>query len=248
MKKWKSYVKMLGFLTVGAVLGASTNMAVHGLGKENLRSFTKGIQNWLQDQYLPLGICLIILILAVNVGGLLYVRSLFKKEEELEDEDILDQLEEKAQLCHGLMITGSTVLVILAIMLMGIGITETLEGLYSTGICFVVVLAAVIFQTVAIHQMQKHDSRLKGDPNGLHFQRDWMNSCDEAEKMKIYEATYKSCLLVCNLFPVAMILALLIKFIWNTGSGTIFLIGLLWMIQVVSVRIYSRGKSVTGSL
>ena len=40
MKKWKSYVKMLGFLTVGAVLGASTNMAVHGLGKENLRSFT----------------------------------------------------------------------------------------------------------------------------------------------------------------------------------------------------------------
>lgn len=146
------------------------------------------------------------------------------------------------------MITVSTVLVILAIMLMGIGITETIEGLYSTIICFMVVLVAVVFQTVVIHQMQKHDPRLKGDPNGLHFQRDWINSCDEAEKMKIYEATYKSCVLVCNMFPVAMVLALVIKFIWNTGSGAIFIIGLLWMVQVISVRIYSRGKSVAGSL
>ncbi len=248
MKRWKSYAKMLLCMAVGAVLGFGANMAVRGVGKRNLTDFVRGIQGWIQDQYLPLSVCLGILVLIVNVSGLLCARSLFKREQQVEEDEALEKLEQKVELCQGSIMTVTTVLVILALMLIGIGITENRKGLYGTLICFVVVLAAVIFQTVVIHQMQKQDPRLKGDPNGLHFQRDWMNSCDEAEKMKVYEATYKSYLLVCNLFPIIMVLALLAKFIWNTGSGAIFLIGLLWMIQVVSMRIYSRGRNVAGNL
>lgn len=96
--KWKSYAKMLGFMIAGGVLGASMNMAISGVGKENVRSFAREIQNWIQDQYLPLGICFAVFVLAVNIVGLLYARKLFKSEEKSEDDDILDQLEGKVQI------------------------------------------------------------------------------------------------------------------------------------------------------
>ena len=149
MKRWKSYAKMLLCMAVGAVLGFSANMAVRGVGKRNLTDFVRGIQGWIQDQYLPLSVCLGILVLVVNVSGLLCARSLFKREQQVEEDEALEKLEQKVELCQGSIMTVTTVLVILALMLIGIGITENRRGLYGTLICFVVVLAAVAVQVVA---------------------------------------------------------------------------------------------------
>ena len=63
------------------------------------------------------------------------------------------------------------------------------------------------------------------------FQKKWLESCDEAERLGIYKASYKSFQVMNSLCPVMEAAALLGKIMFDTGNFPIILVTVLWAVQ-----------------
>lgn len=71
----------------------------------------------------------------------------------------------------------------------------------------------------------------------MKFQKQWMESCDEAEKEVIYQSSYKTYLTIMKVIPILLLVAMLGHFIWNTGIMAILMVGIIWIVANVT---YSR--------
>lgn len=233
-RKWKSYAKLAIAMAVGGCFGIASAWAMEGVGVERVEELLRGIRRWLDESYLVLGILFGILVLTVNVGGLLYCRGLIRKTGQTEEDAELERLEKRIGFSHGMLLTVSMTLFILSMMLLGLCTKESARGLLGVSVFLGTLLMAAVFQTLVIHQIQKWDPRLKGDPNGLHFHRDWLNSCDEAERLEVYRKCYKAYLAMGTVFPCVMVAALLIKFTFQTDGEGILLVGILWLAQTIA--------------
>ena len=69
--------------------------------------------------------------------------------------------------------------------------------------------------------------------------RDWLESCDEAERLGIYKASYKSFQVMNSLCPVMEAAALLGKIMFDTGNFPIILVTFLWAVQTGVYCFYS---------
>ena len=58
--------------------------------------------------------------------------------------------------------------------------------------------------------------------------------------MQLYRSGYKTYLFMAGAMPVLLTVALLIKLIWGTDSTAVLLLGILWLLQIIAARIYSR--------
>lgn len=92
---------------------------------------------------------------------------------------------------------------------------------------------------------QKMDSSKKGDPASLKFQVEYVESCDEAQKELIYQSAFRSYTLMSQCYSFALLAAMLMHLIWNTGITAIVFVGILQLIHILSYLWFSvkkRGK------
>lgn len=94
-----------------------------------------------------------------------------------------------------------------------------------------------LWQIHYVKQVQRIYPEKKGDPSGMHFRRQWMESCDEAEKEIIYQASYHSYILLLAVLPCAAVAAMISHLLWNTGLLAVVIVCLLWLIQVISYSV-----------
>lgn len=68
----------------------------------------------------------------------------------------------------------------------------------------------------------------------MKFQKQWLESCDEAEKMLIYQSGYRTYCFMSVLLPFLTVVTMLGHLFYNTGLLAIFVVGFLWIAMVSS--------------
>ena len=103
------------------------------------------------------------------------------------------------------------------------------------GFCIVI----LFLEATLVRQIQKANPMKRGDISSLRFNRDWLESCDEAERLGIYKASWKSFQVMNSLCPVMEAVALLGKIMFDTGNFPIILVTFLWAVQTGVYCFYS---------
>jgi len=91
-----------------------------------------------------------------------------------------------------------------------------------------------VLEIVTIKFVQKMDERLKGDPTSLRFAKDFLESCDEAQKLRIYKSGYKAFQFTKNASLVLLIIAIMFNLTLKTGAIPIVLTGIFLLMHIIS--------------
>lgn len=246
-KKMNTYVKFTVVLLisgfVGGVLGYLTGM---GEGDGLLTSVAAGydgLVSWIRYNLL------FVLSGAGAVSILLcemFLAQLKRAGLQIENasDEQIDEIEYHMELAGSKGMIISVVGMILQILILSTGYSKRyIQGLadgkltmYMIGL-FVFIAMTVYFsfwQIRYVKLIQKYYPGKKGDPASLKFQKQWFESCDEAEKECINQASRKTYLLLGRCFPIFTFVAMISHLLWNTGLLAIIMPALLWMIASIS--------------
>lgn len=145
-----------------------------------------------------------------------------------ENDEIYEKTDEK--LTNAL--NFSNILTILAFIFFAVGITGHYI-LYTVVIFLFQVFAVVFIQYLAVEQAKKLCPEKKGNILDTKFQKEWLSTCDEAEKQRLGEAAYKSMATTQSTILVFMLIAMLLSLVSNNQFASIA-IGIIWLIQTQS--------------
>lgn len=142
-------------------------------------------------------------------------------------------------ICFAQVIT--TVTQIFLITFMGIWMHfEAMKALILPSIVTVVlVLLFNGLEAITVGLQKKRTPGRKGDPLKLTFDRDWIESCDEAEKYVAYAAAFRSFLILKWVFALSLAVLLLLQLVFGTGFLPVATVGFLWLVHTVSYTFYS---------
>lgn len=90
--------------------------------------------------------------------------------------------------------------------------------------------AETIKATKAIHPEKR------GNVFDTKFQKDWYQSCDEAEQQKIGQCSYFCFRLMSGIFPIVMLLLFFLSSSDMVHPGWTLLVGILWLAQQLSYQ------------
>ena len=256
MKNSRSYVKLALLMLLGAMIGMSGNIAI-AMFRGGIEDLTAELGGVLQDAGMILEIVLAVLAAAVVTAIYIYLRKLWRLEQEAEDE-AADAYGEKFEQWSqtGITITDcatGTLLVLgcctfpgwlspygkegILLMLLG--------GLMLLGCGYMAVMEIRIY-----HLMQKRDPVKKGDPSSLNFNKKWLEGCDETEKLVIYQAGYKAFGFMQIALLVGIVLAIWGEVQFHTGRFPLVLVGVIWIIGTAYFGIWKlkgiNGRTRTG--
>lgn len=105
------------------------------------------------------------------------------------------------------------------------------------------VIATTTLEMTTIRFIQKNDPRLKGDPTTMRFHKDYVESCDEAEQLRIYKAGYQSYMFSRNVAFGLLIFTIVLNMVLDIGGMTILAIGVILLSQILSYYRYATYKA-----
>ena len=158
-----------------------------------------------------------------------------------EDEEVIERLEEK--LSAPLIIPS--VMMILNYLFFGVAFAidtkftkgPTMENI-GIGIAFLTFILSFVWEMLlqgkVIALEKKLNPEKKGNILDLRFQKEWIESCDEAERMTIYRSAYDVYKLMSTVFCFAWLLAFVVSSATGTGLFAMILVTVLWLIQTVA--------------
>lgn len=224
----------LGFLTSGALRRLTRS-------KETMDT----IKNTLLDMA-PYTVCVTIIvnIIAMIVAFTLYNSciKLRKSMKDEEDYETLDKIESKL----GFPLYITSILLIINLLLYTINAYVLLKlhvipkkyfiayGVAAT-LTFV---ASYIWETILQSKVIKLEKELNPEKKGhildKDFLKDWVGSCDEAQKMTIYKAAYASYKATSISFYAMWLVTLLGTLIFDQGIFAPICISIIWLTQIIS--------------
>jgi len=101
------------------------------------------------------------------------------------------------------------------------------------------VIGVSVLNIITIKYIQKNDDRLKGDPTSFRFDKEFLESCDEAQVSRIHTSGYRAFVFSKNVSLVFVVLTILLNFIFNTGAFPVFLSCMMMLIQLTSYNYYA---------
>ena len=231
--------RMLIYLGIGGVCGFFVGIFM-----------TFGVKNGmsdLSDLVRPLALPIIAVIFVVSIVLMeFYSRKLkdtMKHLEEAEDEqyEVLSYEEEK----YGAMLMNCNVIsqvcdIIVLTFTFSRSWLEEASGKELAGFLAACALFCINFFLYGYYQMryvkmvQAAHPEKRGDMNSKNFQKDWMASCDEAEKECIYQASYKGYQTVMKWAPILTFVALILHMFFDTGILAIVMTSVIWLVTSVT--------------
>ena len=212
-KKKKSFVWLIIYMCVGAVIGGiigfvtSGNVDLIHNGILNIGKFIYAITN--------LSIFVITLVLA-GIGRKRFMESV-AREDEVYDEDIMSM----AMGATGLAMMTSFILFIPAakVILLNPHRWQTLATLI---ILFLVVIVSAVLQNRIVEDMKKAYPEKRGDVYDMSFKKDLIASFDEREKSIMHEASFKAYEITSKLIFGLTIGLLFLSVIIDINLGLVF--------------------------
>lgn len=229
MKKLNPTVRFLIVMVIsgfiGGLLGGSI---IYGetVIIQSLISFQNFvIINNLLIQAILLGLCAIIILVTF------FSAKQKLKRLEQNDDVLFDQIDRQL----GFLVPFISITMIFGFCLFGITITNSLENFKFLGLfIFLGNMAFTLIMTVLTIKLTKIlYPEKKGNPLDFNFDKEWIKSCDEAEKFVIYKASYRCYQLMNFVYCGVLTLCLLVSIAVNIGIFPYLLIGFLWIIQTL---------------
>lgn len=198
-----------------------------------------------------------VLILAVAAALLVFLfygqaRKLYTAWDG-EEEETLNRME--AKLSIALMVNGiETILFLLFSSIWIASVTDMVNndsmqkalvkiGSYLVG--FVIMMFSQTFGIQNIINFEKEiNPEKKGSVYDVKFQKKWMESCDEAQKMMIYQAGYASYQTVNKLCSLLMLCNMAGIMLWDWGIVPAFMVAIIWGASTLSY--YMKVKRLSG--
>lgn len=176
---------------------------------------------------------------SIGFSIFLYCRANRRIEEwDQEDEDFIEEVERQIE--TGMVVTE--VMQILFFLFLGFvflnlrqerRITQSIIG------CFIFLILAVgmiFLQRGYVGLIQKINPEKRGDALEIGFQKKWIESCDELERMQMYESAYYSFQITQKCFPMGMGILLFTEVYFETGVFPVLVLSLLWLIQTIAYK------------
>ncbi|MEE0061166.1 MAG: DUF3169 family protein [Acutalibacteraceae bacterium] len=186
----------------------------------------------------------------IVAGGISYMYLLKAKKGfnswDGEDEDSIHNVE---QMISKSLIVSNTA-IILEIFLLSIAIfffestkitlNENVLGIcagLTTAFLVVGIICYVAIQRGCVELEKKINPEKKGEVLDINFNKDWEESCDEAEIIMIGKAAYKSFKVVNFTCVLLWLIAFVAQFAFKTGIFPVLLVSIIWAVLTLSYQI-----------
>lgn len=231
----KSLLKMLAGACVGAILGGFLGFAHFTLPAESSATISTQLRSSLHPLIFP-GLVIITLISVISQE--IYFARLKKicfslRDADDEKFDLLDYEEEKN---GAILQTINTLSQVFCIVLLSFGYSFDYlsQSIVALGSCIAFLICFFydgFIQTRYIKLLQNVHPEKQGDASSFNFQKQWLASCDEAEKEVIYQSAYEAFSLTNKLIPFLLLLTMLGHLFLQTGIMAIIVVGIIYLTQ-----------------
>lgn len=151
-----------------------------------------------------------------------------------------DENWDRAERWQGIAMTVNEIGVIIQFFLFGMSMDENnTKRLLCIALFVAFCASAMLITTYLVKQIQAINPMKRGDVGSWNFGRQWLESCDEAERMTIYRSSYKSFTVMKYMLPMLELAALLGKLFFDTGNLPIILVTLIWAVNTGVYCYYS---------
>ena len=221
-KRVPVYLKFVLIVLVAALVGACAGMLII-LRDVELSTALGQAEGWLSSLgpwwYLPNLVFLLI-------STILYLTQ--KKHMAAAEED--DQVFQQVNRRLGIALALSSVAMVCLLTAMPASYTA-LDGFPATiALLLVSILWLTVLQARLIAAAKKLCPEKRGNVFDTKFQKDWYQSCDEAERQQIGQCSYQVVLVSNYLFPALMVIFALLALGGMVGPGYCLLTGGIWLV------------------
>ena len=109
--------------------------------------------------------------------------------------------------------------------------------LASVGLMIVYMIWLVALQARTIGAIKRIYPEKRGNVFDTKFQKDWYQSCDEAERQQIGQCSYQAFKMTSGAFSLAMLVVCLLALFQLVSPGYILLVGVLWLVQQLTYSV-----------
>lgn len=249
-KKLNSYVKIIFALLGGGVIGAVLGIA--------MKSSEQGVGTVFNDMIGWIAANKVILLAVMTVLSLLSCVICYRKGGSIiekfhpgMDDDEEEMLEEQYNTWQtlGIMLSDIFIYLSLGVFAFGLGIgskSEAARVLYAAAFLLMTAFICVMYQVATVKQVQKKDPTKRGDAGDISFAKEWLESCDEAERRIIHEAGYKTFRLMKTVLMFAVVAAMIGELHFSTGLMAVVLLTGCNILNTVCYTYYSMRLERTG--
>ncbi|MGK0468212.1 MAG: hypothetical protein ACJAX4_003532 [Clostridium sp.] len=238
----KTIFKMILLLVISSIVGALFTLGLLKLNESEFMSIGDQVTKFFMNNTVELHLGLIIFLYFPALYLYFKGKKAYSQISNISDEEI-DEFEKVGSKSFDLAMLISNVFLILNFMLVGMTFNKTSSN--NSIVIFLFMLSTIavsVLAIITIKYIQKNDNRLKGDPTSFRFDKEFLESCDEAQVSRIYKAGYRAFQFSKNVSLVFVILTILLKFTFNTGAFPVFVSCMIMLIQVTSYNYYAMKK------
>lgn len=248
-KKKRSFLIIMFFCAfAGGITGYTSGMMREGVSE--LKQFSETVAAVIVESSYYLNV--IVTVIAITIYLPLYrsSRRLYESWDG-EDEAVINRIE--SRLCLALSIVSIqqvlTVMITLICAQSHVKLLDTEGLLWGKEICFLVGwIGALTFsmaaQRRAVNMEKEINPEKRGSVYDIRFQRKWFESCDEAEKLIIYQASYHAHRATAITCITLSIFCLLGSILWGIGFLPVCVIDIIWLVDTLTYCISSYKLSV----
>ena len=238
----KTIFKMIILLVISSIVGALFTLGLLKLNESQFISIGDQVAKFFTNNTVELHLGLIIFLYFPAVYLYFKGKKSYSQISNISDEEI-DEFEKVGSNSFDLAMLISNVFLILNFMLFGMTFSKNSSNQSIVIFLFMFSTIAVsILTIITIKYIQKNDNRLKGDPTSFRFDKEFLESCDEAQVSKIYKSGYRAFQFSKNVSLVFVVLTILLKFTFNTGIFPVFVSCMMMLMQVTSYNYYAMKK------
>ena len=244
-KKVNSYLRGIKIIALACVIGG----VIGGVtGAIRFVLLSRGVAvsgDWVLQQIRSLLVPILGIIFAVTVilEELCFhkLKEICEKQITAEDEEC-DQLEYEEEKTGAFGTNLNVLSQVVSIFFLTFGYSmkyiEADDHAYSFLVACVIFVVSYIYiyfwQIRYVKLLQKTHPEKKGDPSSTKFQEQWLESCDEAEKECIYQASYKGYQTVMKWAPILTFVALILHMFFDTVILAIVMPSVIWLVTSVT--------------
>lgn len=183
----------------------------------------------------------IVFLLLAAVSIVLYIAALgYVKKLEKNREDDATAQKANSLLSLGLTICSATL--IICYWLFGLSVTLPIgpgQVLVGTGWLVLMLIYYSVYMAYGVKLVKRINPEKHGDPLDLKFQKDWMSSCDEGEKMVVYQAAYYSHRLVGGVLLAVWVVTVMCSLFFGLGGYAVTVITIIWLAHTMGYQYYA---------
>lgn len=245
----KTTIRFIMLMAIGGVIGFFSSIGLLVLDRTGAGNLMNDIGSFVvvNALWFLLGMTVVLFIPAIyfNIIG----RRLTVELTHIDDEQ-LEAYEIKSESYLDKSLGLNSVYMISTLVFIGMVFSVDVDHFWVVLIVFMTtVIGSAVVETSTIRFIQRNDTRLKGDPTSFKFHKDFLESCDEAEKLRIYMSGYNAYMFSRNVTIGLLVVVNIMNMVLDAGPLPVLFVGIVLLTQIASYYIYSvKSKTRKASL